>query len=426
MKSRTCLLALTFLIAAASAASPATAQSLGSGVCKSSPAECEKAFGGGKPTEGTGGVDFIPQVDPANAAFKRGSAALDAGDLRAAEAAFAEVLRINGSHGPALNELGRVYLRQRRYAEARDKFEKSAALGIQAARKNLQEVDEYLRKVEAVAQANKKAAQDWVDYGITAFKAMKYPQARQAFVTARKIDPNNEHVIAAEGYLRALERKQALGNSPWQKEEARRRAEEEARRRADAGNPSWIAETLDTVAKKLRRRDLFNGSVALSEAEWAAGSGAAGSASGADDLASAFTRDFFDTERNKRPKGIESSLPDLEGEEIQQKPLESVAPLAHPKADPLPPVLQKAEAGRTLNADDLAALERAREAARRRAQAAAQSPPSVSPPAPAQADCDVEQVEQIEIEMVTSAPSAPRRPRFKEPPAPGSRCSKGG
>lgn len=400
MRLQSVLAAAAATLALGQGALPALGQIPGK--CVSTPAECARAEGGGNTGGGNTGGATAPTVDAADAAFRRGNAALNAGNLSAAEAAFAEALRHNANHGGVWNNLGIVYSRQGRTDDALGAYAKAIALGVQNARENYESLAVWKRGKEAMVEANKTTARREVKTGIDLLRAGRYDEARARFKTALNYDPTNADARAAAGYIAALKRNRPLQEDP------RRRAQEEARRRATAGDPAWITEIVGKAARKLGGQGISAGGMAWAEAFWGEKALIGAKNDPNDDLASGLGSSFWDRERGRRPTAVEIALPGLIGTEVGQQPapVEGSAP---PPASNAPDG-KKADPGKTLTAADLAALETRHGNAIRTAAKAE----------PARQEAARAAVREIEVQMVTSAPTAPRRPRFPEPPPPAT------
>lgn len=393
------------LVLSMMAGSMAAAQSVGPGVCVSSPEVCARAYGGGstggRTGGGSGGPVPVPAVDPAQAAVDQGDRALDAGNLPAAQAAYARALQINPNHGYAWHGIGVVYTRQNNINGAVDAFRRAAALGVPNARENHDKLAKWQKENEAWHAKNRDTARQQVAIGVSLLRQGKYQEARRHFSTALNFDPNNADARAAAPYIAALER---AGTAP---RDPRTAAQKEAFARARAGDPAWVREVTEDVARKLNDRSISAGGMAWAEALLGESALKDADRRSSDDLSSELAGAFWSSSRKKAGATIEVSVPGLWGTQVGELP----PPAAGDSPTPIGelPAVRKAEKGRPLDGKDLASLEGARAAAVRAAAA---------PAAPAQKAAAQQQLKTVEIEMVTSSPDAPRRSRFVEPPAP--------
>lgn len=405
MRARSSLaIALTAAVCSMVIAPAASAQSVGPGVCVSSPEVCARAYGGGGTGGGGGGGgrDFVPTVDPAQAAADQGNRALDAGDLPGASAAFARALQINPNHGYAWNGIGIVYTRQNNIQGALAAFNRAAALGVPNARENFDKILKYQKDVEAWQQKNRDVAQQNVDRGKLLLRQGRYLEARAFFRTALNHDPNNADARAAEPYIAALERA-----GPPPRPDPRTVAQKEAFARARTGDPAWVREITDSVARKLNDRSIGAGGMAWAEAFWGEKALKSASKDPSGDLSSHLAHEFWSNGRNRAGSAVGVSVPGLAGIQTGQSPPPATGESPPPIADL--PAVKKAEMGKPLDGKDLASLEAAHAAAARAV---------VRPASPEQKAAAQQQVRSVEIEMVISSPDAPRPHRFIEPPPP--------
>lgn len=393
-------IALAAAVCSTVTAPAAVAQpAVGPGVCVSSPEICKRGSGGGG---SGGGRDFVPTVDPAQAAADEGNRALDAGDLQGASAAFARALQINPNHGYAWNGLGIVYTRQNNIQGALAAFNRAAALGVPNARENYDKILKHQKDVDAWQQKNRDVAQQNVDRGKLLLRQGKYLEARAFFRTALNHDPNNADARAAEPYIAALERA-----GPPPRPDPRTVAQKEAFARARTGDPAWVREVTDKVARKLNDRSIGAGGMAWAEALLADHAVNDAGMRTSDDLSAHLANAFWASSRKKAGVAVEISLPGLAGIQTGQPPPPATGESPTPVAEL--PAVKKAELGKPLDGKDLASLEAAHAAAARAV---------VRQASPEQKAAAQQRTRSVEIEMVVSSPDAPRPHRFIEPPPP--------
>lgn len=392
--------------------------------------------GGGSGGGGGGGgsIDIAPTpIDHARATYNDGNRLLDAGDNAGAEAAYRRALAANPNHGNALNNLGIAVDRQGRTREALDYYARAAALGVPEAASNHQKTRSWL-EAEAARQARENeertgTARNQVAEGARLLREGQYEAARQWFAAALKWDPNNPDARLAESYIQALEARdrQAAGAR------AQREADQADAKRAQQGSPKWVSETLGGVHQRLERRLETGQSTAWAQAQNALrqnGRGAALDLAGhftdfgnRDGMAADLAGDFFD-------KGVNGKSPFVVGDRTPIAGVEVQAPKPPPKHEAIPdpkaskplekPVVDKAGAGRSTDADtyrkledDNARLDEARRAAQ--AKPARERDPAKRETAQREAEKAEKDLGEKRVEMV-SYPL--RRSRFVEPPPP--------
>lgn len=384
------------------------------GVCvnpPSDPGACARAYGGGN-TGGAvgGGQTYVPTVDPAQQAADQGDRALDAGNLQAALEAYSRALHHNPNHGHAWHGLGIVYTKQNDIQRALGAFQRAASLGVPNARENYDKLLKYQKDTEAekkaVAEQNVNYGKWLIRQGMELGDPKKFLEARHYFRTALNYDPTNADARAAETYIAALERERSPPRT-----DPRVVAQKDAFARARTGDPKWVKEVTDEVARKLNDRSISAGGMAWAEALLGKSAMKSADADSNADLSSQLADAFWSSSRKRASATVDVSVPGVVGVRLGNLPPPVTGEM--PPFAELPAV-EKARKGRPLDGKDLASLEAAHAAAVR----AAPKPAPSTPTAPAEQPAARERVQSIEIEMVMSNPDAPRQPRFIEPPPP--------